>query len=167
MERPVPLADMFMLHGILSGTVVLAIWKWQWKTAREMSTVCRMKIFSDKLYVSYSESSKNYDYLKSVALQLSVRLNSVGGMQYRSWLRPYATSQKVAGSIPDEVIGSFSWPNPSRCTMALGSIQPLTEMSTRNIPGGKKAAGRWVRLTTPLSSVSRLSHNPTGLHGLL
>jgi hypothetical protein len=31
----------------------------------------------------------------------------------------------------------FKWPNPSGRTMALGSTQPLTEMSTRNIPGGK------------------------------
>jgi hypothetical protein len=41
------------------------------------------------------------------------------------------------GSIPDEIIGFFSWPNPSSCTMVLGSTQPLTEMSTRNLPGGK------------------------------
>jgi hypothetical protein len=32
----------------------------------------------------------------------------------------------------------FSLPNPSSCTMALGSTQPLTEMSTRNLPGGKE-----------------------------
>jgi hypothetical protein len=32
---------------------------------------------------------------------------------------------------------SFSWPNPSSCTVALGSTQPLTEMNTRNLPGGK------------------------------
>jgi hypothetical protein len=50
--------------------------------------------------------------------------------------RHYATSRKVAGSIPDEVIGYFSLPNPSSHTMALGSTQPLTEISTRNIPGG-------------------------------
>jgi hypothetical protein len=29
------------------------------------------------------------------------------------------------------------WANPSNRTMALESIQPLTEMSTRNLPGGK------------------------------
>jgi hypothetical protein len=46
-------------------------------------------------------------------------------------------SQKVAGSIPDEVTGFFISPNPSSRTMALGSTQPLTEMSTRNLPGGK------------------------------
>jgi hypothetical protein len=31
----------------------------------------------------------------------------------------------------------FNLPNPSGRTMALGSTQPLTEMSTRNLPGGK------------------------------
>jgi hypothetical protein len=31
----------------------------------------------------------------------------------------------------------FSVPNPSSRTMALGSTQPLTEMSIRNLPGGK------------------------------
>jgi hypothetical protein len=41
-------------------------------------------------------------------------------------LRHCATSRKVAGSIPDEVIGFFNWPNPSNRTMALGSTQPLT-----------------------------------------
>jgi hypothetical protein len=52
-------------------------------------------------------------------------------------LRNYATGRKVAGSIPFEVIEIFNLPNPSSRIMALGSIQPLTEMSTRNLPGGK------------------------------
>jgi hypothetical protein len=43
----------------------------------------------------------------------------------------------VAGSIPDEVIGFCNLPNPSSCTMALGLTQPLTEIGTRNFPGGK------------------------------
>jgi hypothetical protein len=46
-----------------------------------------------------------------------------------------ATSWKVAGSIPNEIIGFFNW--PSSRTMALGSTQPLTEMSTINLPGDK------------------------------
>jgi hypothetical protein len=48
-----------------------------------------------------------------------------------------ATSRKVAGSIHDEVIGPFNLPNPSSTTIALESTQTLTEMSTRNLPGGK------------------------------
>jgi len=50
-----------------------------------------------------------------------------------------AVSRKVAASIPDGVIGIFH--NPVR-TVALGSAQPLTEMSTM----GK--GGRCVDLTT-------------------
>jgi hypothetical protein len=52
-----------------------------------------------------------------------------------------ATSRKVAGSIPDGVSGIFYWHNPSGRTTALGSTQPLTEISTRNISWGVKAAG--------------------------
>jgi hypothetical protein len=32
----------------------------------------------------------------------------------------------------------YNLPNPPNRMMALGSTQPLTEMSTRNFPGGKK-----------------------------
>jgi hypothetical protein len=45
----------------------------------------------------------------------------------------YTVGQKVAGSIPDGVIGIFHLLNPSDRTMALGSTQPLTEMSTNGI----------------------------------
>jgi hypothetical protein len=50
----------------------------------------------------------------------------------------------------------FNWPKPSSRTVALGSTQPLTEMSTRNLPGGKRLPKRKAdNLTAP--SVSRLS----------
>jgi hypothetical protein len=45
------------------------------------------------------------------------------------------------GSIPD-VIGFFNWPNTSSHTIDLGSTQPLTEMSTRNLSGGKEQPAR-------------------------
>jgi len=57
-----------------------------------------------------------------------------------------ATNRQFAGSITDGVIWIFKWHNPSGRTMALGSTQPLTEMSTRLFPAGK--GGRCVRLTT-------------------
>ena len=44
--------------------------------------------------------------------------------------------RKVAGSIPDGVIGIFHSHNPSDRTMALGSTLLLTEMSTRIISWG-------------------------------
>jgi hypothetical protein len=75
----------------------------------------------------------------------------------------------VAGSIPNEVIGFFFFnlPNPSNRTMALGSIRPTTEISTR-ISWGK--GGLRLRLTTSPQSVSRLRrkcenpHKPMGFH---
>jgi hypothetical protein len=59
-------------------------------------------------------------------------------IQWRSWLRHCGTS-----SIPDSVIRIFQWHNPSGRTVALGSTQPLPEMSTRGISWGVKAAGAY------------------------
>jgi len=53
-------------------------------------------------------------------------------MRWHSWLSHSATSRKVAGSIPDGVIGIFHRDNPSGLNMNLGLTQSLTEMSTRN-----------------------------------
>jgi len=64
-------------------------------------------------------------------------------MQWRSFLRHCAINQKVADSSPFAVIGIFHWRNSSGRTMALGSTQPLTEGSTRNISWWIKAACAW------------------------
>jgi hypothetical protein len=56
--------------------------------------------------------------------------NYIGGTRQRGWLRHYARSRKVRGSIPD-VIRVLNSPNPSSRIMSLGLTQPLTEMSTR------------------------------------
>jgi hypothetical protein len=42
------------------------------------------------------------------------------------------------GRSPVQVPDKVDFINPSNRTMALGSTQPLTEMSTRNLPGGGK-----------------------------
>jgi hypothetical protein len=73
----------------------------------------------------------------------STRSKSVGLLcvmicsRYLSWLRHYVTKRKVAGSIPDDVIGFFNSPNHSSRSMVQVSVQPLTELSTTNLPGGK------------------------------
>jgi hypothetical protein len=92
----------------------------------------------------YVEDLKNFHYSFSTQtfpafLLITVETNSIilsglSGTRWHSWLRHYATSRKVAGSIPD-------WHNPSGRATALGSTQSLTEMSTRNISWGVKAAG--------------------------
>jgi hypothetical protein len=58
------------------------------------------------------------------------------GRAVAQWLRHCATNRNVTGSIPEGVTGIFYWHNPSGHTMALGSTQPLTEMSTINISWG-------------------------------
>jgi hypothetical protein len=65
----------------------------------------------------------------------------VWGTRYCSWLRQYATSRKLAVSSPG-IGGFFNLPNSSRRSTALGSTEPVTVMSTRNIPGGKKLPAR-------------------------
>jgi hypothetical protein len=47
----------------------------------------------------------------------------------------------------------FDSPNPSNRTMALGSTQPLTEMSSRSLPGGK---GRPARKADKLTAICEL-----------
>jgi hypothetical protein len=63
----------------------------------------------------------------------------------------------------------FNSPNPSIRTVTLGSSQPLTEMSTRNLPRG---TGWPARMTDNLTAIrenvaASTSHNPMGLHGML
>jgi hypothetical protein len=63
-----------------------------------------------------------------------------------------------AGRSPVHVLDGvnfFNLPNPSSGTMALGSTQPLTEMSIRKFPGGK--GGRCIGLTILPPSVSQMS----------
>jgi hypothetical protein len=40
------------------------------------------------------------------------------------------------GRLPVQVPDKVDFFNPSNRNMALGSTQPLTEISTRNLPGG-------------------------------
>jgi hypothetical protein len=78
---------------------------------------------------------KNYRNSACVGLLYSLLIILLG-YAVAQWLRHCAPNRKVAGSIPDGVIGIFHSHNPSGRTIALGSTQPLTEMSTRNISHG-------------------------------
>jgi anti-sigma-K factor RskA len=64
--------------------------------------------------------------------------------------------------------------NPSSRTMTLGLTQVLTEMSIRDLPGGRgRPARKADNLTAICESIclenvgGSTSHNPMGLHGLL
>ena len=64
-----------------------------------------------------------------------------GGTRWRSRLRHCATNQKVAGSIPDGVIGIFHWHNPSGRTMALGVDSASNRNEYQEYFLGVKTAG--------------------------
>jgi hypothetical protein len=69
------------------------------------------------------------------------RRHLCGGTRWRSCLKHCATNRNVAGSIPDGVSGIFHRHNRFGRTVALGSTQPLTEMSTGNFSWRVKVAG--------------------------
>jgi hypothetical protein len=75
------------------------------------------------------------------------------------------------GSITDEVIEFFNWPNPSSRTMAMVSTRPLKEMSTRNLTGGKGWLAHKAYNLNAISEASVLKmwgpQHLTSLHGLL
>jgi hypothetical protein len=79
-----------------------------------------------------------------------------GANRYHSFLRHDATNRTTAGSLPYEVNGFFSWPNPSCRTIALGTTQLLNRIEYQESSWGVKD-GRRITLKTILSSVSRMS----------
>jgi hypothetical protein len=107
------------------------------------ATICRPIKAS---YPGRLESSSTHLWETEISHRIIVHSYFTWGARWRSWLRYYAINRQVAGSIPHGVIGIFQWHNPSGRTMALGSTQPLTEMSTTCITWGK--GGLCVRLTT-------------------
>jgi hypothetical protein len=73
--------------------------------------------------------------------------------------------------VPNEV-DFFNLPNPSSRTMALVSTQPLTKMSTRNLPGGKNRPATRADNLAAICEPNVWKYgslnlsNPKGLHGL-
>ena len=91
-----------------------------------------MIISNNYVLFSVYQYSTYFLKLNGIYIYIYIYMGARGGIV----LRHYATNRQVAGSIPDGVIGIFQWHNPSSLTMALGSTQPLTEMSTRCISWG-------------------------------
>ena len=98
----------------------------QWLEA-QMSCCCRSKHVARRDEVSCSGFIPSYVLVK--------------GPRWRSWLRHCATSQKVAGSIPDCVTAIFHWHNPSGRTVATGVDSASNRNEYREYFLGVKAAG--------------------------
>jgi hypothetical protein len=114
------------------------------------SFVLRFKL--DLCKTNFPDCDKNWKKIRNRDKSFLYQTNvfTVITICKTSWLRHYATSRKVAGSIPDEVIGFFNRSNTSSRTMAPGSTQPLTEMSTRNRPVGKGRPARGANNVTAI-----------------
>ena len=96
--------------------------------------------------------------LNCSAFHISLVFTHCGFTRWRRWLRHCASRRKIAGSIPDGVmINHFGH------TMALGSTQPLTEMSTRNNSWTVNVAGEIVLISGSLPEPSRPPQACTGI----
>jgi hypothetical protein len=84
-----------------------------------------------RISVQGTRFNTTYNLIKKLLIHFGLQAVFTGIQQYFIIL-------KVSGSITDEVIRYFNLLNPFSRTMALGSTQPVTEMSIRNLPGGKK-----------------------------
>jgi hypothetical protein len=75
-----------------------------------------------------------------------------------SWLRHYTTSRRSRVRVLIGLLNFFFFNlhYPSSRTVVLGSTQPLTQMSIKNLLAGLKG-GRRVRLTTSQTSVEEFS----------
>jgi hypothetical protein len=145
----------------------------------EMKINCKLKEWKCCLPIFIDASENNHGYVMNfmfhagmwtgpcrtgilwVTSKVGASINAVG----------WGTMLQVGTSpvkVPDEV-NFFNLPNPSSRTMAPGSTQPLTEMSIRNLPGGKmrpaRRADNLAAICEP--NIASTSHNPVGLHGLL
>jgi hypothetical protein len=91
--------------------------------------------------------------VNDIVCQVKINKYIYTGPRWRSWLRHCATNRKVAGSMVS--VGFFI--GIIYGTMALGSIHPLTEMSTRNISWWVNAAVAYG--WQPATFMCRLSRN--------
>jgi hypothetical protein len=72
-------------------------------------------------------------------------------MRKRNWLNHYPTSRKVAVSIPNEVTGSFDWPNPSNRTIGPGVDSAFNRNEDQESSWGGK--GRPARKADNLTAI--------------
>jgi hypothetical protein len=111
--------------------------QWRHSRLRRLSACCSdlLKVLIREIVIlncSYGFQEFNKSNNPSKPRLQSLIIWRYNNLKY--WKISYVTSRNVAGSSPGEDI--FNWPNPSSRTMALGSTQALTEMSTTNLPGG-------------------------------
>jgi hypothetical protein len=145
--------------------------KWPWGRLSSSTSVSPANLHS----TNFSKITITYHPGPPHKLKKKLRAST---MIYRwgvdSWCNMLQAGRSWVRFTIRSLIFFFNWRNPSSSTMALGSTQPLAEMSTRNLPGGERPAVTsgwqlhhhiWAYC---LQNVGALApHNPMGLHGLL
>jgi hypothetical protein len=76
-------------------------------------------------------------------------------------------ARKSRVRFPMRSLNFFDWPNLSSLIMALGTTQPLTEMITRNLPGGKRRPARKADVTANSEPIVEKVWEPRRLTTLL
>ena len=126
-----------------------------------MGTILKVRLSYYKTlrcWVSISGNSKSFVLLsRTQEYQYSIetlqRPSQSRDLSWQhSWLRPCATSWKVAGSIPDWVIDAYHLRFPTGQTMALGASASNRNENQEYLVGLK--GGRCLRLTTLLPSLA-------------
>jgi hypothetical protein len=80
------------------------------------------------------QSSKTFRTLHRCATVFVVKIFKVENLKKTCWKLP---GDKLGCKDISSNSNTYCATSRKVATMALGSIQPLTEMSTRNLPGGK------------------------------
>ena len=130
--------------GIDPGTFrLVAQWLSHYATPspQTMSNPDILRTISEGIYLHSLEFWMNIRTSGSVSEKNFYQLTSFQGYAVVQLVKALCFNRKVAGSIPDGITGIFHLHNPSCRTMALGLTQHLTEMSSRIISCGVKAAG--------------------------
>ena len=136
MEKWLHLADHFLyqwVHNLLSQLLMWFDGMGLWAKAPHLQPIHLLVSWASSTSLQHTLMQKNREvrYFPSNPLTSFLSTKKQYTTWWCSWLRHYATNQKVAGSVPSGVTGIFQWLKPLRCTMTLGSTQPTpTAVST-------------------------------------
>ena len=121
-------------HSVIHGLGWRLLWRHHALLLHSVSCISFLRLMFDLGLLRQQADKQSRIY---VIINIFIYYSICAGVTaVAQWLRCCATNRKVASSIPDCVIGIFHRHNSSDRTMALGSTQPLTEMSTRSISWG-------------------------------